>query len=568
VRAAAARLLVPPQMAVGVSNPCERMVLEVTAELVHNPLAALLQFDFRSAFNLVSLAAAAAYVTRAFPFLRHYPSSVDLESFPSRVSGCADGDPKPGAAGCLLARRWLAVERGVQQDDPLGPLIHAAAMHLVVLRRAAAHPGADVRAVHDDVVIVAALAKLPAGLTTAAAAGAAVDAELSPAKCAGWSPTGAPASAGWPARWNVDGIWQVSIPLVSDDFVAAGVDSLAADHGRLTAVIVDLSRAELQSQLLLFRLCAGRQPNYWLRALPLVWDAWLAASVDLDAQGAARRILIDARDAPAAVHALLDRAALPLSHGGLGIECRTAIVPVAALTSRIDALHAGRQYSTVLAAVEDSLAALSGAARTGSAPVAPSLDRQRSAAGRSPPPPRRPTTSMSGRGGCLCAGARGVVGSAHGGAALPVIAATQPAAEASPTAAAEVGVSLFLVRPPSSNRGPPTSDASFARLRSLHFPPPKPPTLAARGESFPVSPRLLLPMKLGPGLPRAKPHHAMKTPRLSPPIRLSHRRRCRRNPAGPGARLPPQARRRHLAAGGPAACACSGSWSLRACRAH
>jgi len=49
VRAAAVRLLAPLQMAVGVSNPCERVVLEVTAELVHNPLAAMLEFDFRSA---------------------------------------------------------------------------------------------------------------------------------------------------------------------------------------------------------------------------------------------------------------------------------------------------------------------------------------------------------------------------------------------------------------------------------------------------------------------------------------------------------------------------------------
>jgi len=56
---------------------------------------------------------------------------------------------------------------------------------------------AVVRAVHDDVVVVAALADLPAVLTTAAAAGTAVDAELAPVKCAGWPPTGAPVPAGW-----------------------------------------------------------------------------------------------------------------------------------------------------------------------------------------------------------------------------------------------------------------------------------------------------------------------------------------------------------------------------------
>jgi len=270
VRAAAARLLAPLQMGVGVSNPCERVVHEVNAELVHNPLTALLQLEFRNAFNLVSLAAAVAYLTRAFPLLRHYLTSVYSGCSPPRVYGWPDGDSAPGAAGGLRARRWLAVERGVQQGDPLGPLIHAAAMHLAVLRLAGAHPTAVVRAVHDDVVVFAALADLQAVLTTAAAAGTAVDAELAPAKCAGWSPAGAPAPAGWLALWNAEGDRQFSFPLGTDNFVAAEVDSLVADHGCLTTAIVDLPRAELQSQLLLLRLCAVPQPKYRLRALPLV----------------------------------------------------------------------------------------------------------------------------------------------------------------------------------------------------------------------------------------------------------------------------------------------------------
>jgi len=444
VRAAAAWLLAPLQMGVGVSNPCERVVHEVTAELVHHPLAALLQLDFSNAFNLVSSAAAVAYLTRAFPLLRHYLSPVYLGSSPPRVYGWADGDSAPGAAGGLVARRWVAVERGVQQGDPLSPLLHAAAMHLAVLRLAAAHSTAVVRAVHEDVVVVAALADLPAVLTTAAAAGAAVDAELAPAKCAGWSPTGAPAPAGWPARWNAEGVRQFSIPLGSDNFVAAEVHSLAADHGRLTAAIVNLLRTDLQSQLLLLRLCAGPQPNYWLSALPLVWGARLAASVDRAAQGALRRLLTDALDPPAAVDALLDRAALPLSHGGLGIGGRTVVVPAAALASRIDALRAWRLYSPVLAAVADSLAALDGAAATGGAPAAPSLDRLRPPGGRSPPPPaarpppRLPVAAASVPG----TGASSVA--AHGGAALPVVPAAHPAAAASPTAASDVGASLVF----------------------------------------------------------------------------------------------------------------------------
>ena len=140
VRAAAARLLAPLQMGVGVSNPCERVVHEVTAELLHNPLVALLQLDFKNAFNLVPLAAAVAYLRSAFPLLRLSLSSVYSGCSPPRVYGWADDDSTPGAAGGLLARRWLAVQRGVQQGDPLSPLIHTAAMLFAELRLAAAHP--------------------------------------------------------------------------------------------------------------------------------------------------------------------------------------------------------------------------------------------------------------------------------------------------------------------------------------------------------------------------------------------------------------------------------------------
>ena len=93
VRASAARLLAPLQMGVGVSNPCERVVHELTAELAHRPHAALLQPEYRNAFNLVSRAAAVPYFTRAFPLLRHYLSSVYLGRAPAppRVYGWADG---------------------------------------------------------------------------------------------------------------------------------------------------------------------------------------------------------------------------------------------------------------------------------------------------------------------------------------------------------------------------------------------------------------------------------------------------------------------------------------------
>ena len=156
----------------------------------------------------------------------------------------------PGASDGTLLGRWLPVERGVQREDSLGLLIHAAAMHLSVTRIAATHPAAVVLAVHDDVVVVAPLSDLPRVLRTSAVAGAAVDAELAPAKWAVWSPANARVRAGWPARWSEEGLTQFSVPLGSDAFVAAAVDGLAAAHGRLTEAIVALPETKLQSQLL------------------------------------------------------------------------------------------------------------------------------------------------------------------------------------------------------------------------------------------------------------------------------------------------------------------------------
>jgi len=190
-----------------------------------------------------------------------------------------------------LTRLWLRAERNVQQVDPLGPLIHAAAMQLALRCLAAAHPTAIFRGFHDDVVVVAEPTELSAVLRTAVVAGAAVDAELAPAMCIGWSPAGAPTPAGWPARWSTAGVIQFSVPVGTVAFMASAVDGLAEEQARLVAAIIALPPAELQSQLLLLRLCAGPRPNYWLPALPLEWGARLAGAVDRVAQGAVRRLL-------------------------------------------------------------------------------------------------------------------------------------------------------------------------------------------------------------------------------------------------------------------------------------
>lgn len=87
-------------------------------------------------------------------------------------------------------RLSLPAEREAQQGDPLSPLLHAAALWLVLRRLRARHPDALLRAFHDDVVSAGPRNTLAAVMADAASVGASVDAELAPAKCVARSPSG------------------------------------------------------------------------------------------------------------------------------------------------------------------------------------------------------------------------------------------------------------------------------------------------------------------------------------------------------------------------------------------
>jgi len=480
VRTAAAELFAPSQLGVGVSSACERLLHELGAHVALHPGHAVGQYDYRNAFNLVSRAAAAAVLARALPVVSPYLQAMYAGEEAPSVYGWASGDDGAPAAPAAddsgdegdtpdalppppPSRLCLPAERGAQQGDPLGPLLHAAALWLVLERLRAAHPGALVRAFHDDVVAAGTPAVLAAVMADAAAVGAAVDAELAPAKCVGWSPAGAAAPAGWTRGWATEGVVQFSVPLGGDDFVSAGVDAVAADHRKLVAAIAALPPAELQAQLLLLRLCAGPRANYWLRALPLVAGARLAAAVDTDSQAVLGRLLFDARDSPAVKQAGLARAALPPSMGGLGIGGRALIAPAAALASRVDALRAGAAYSPALRATADGLLAMPRVAEDGG-PLAEGA-----------------AAAAAGAGGPPATGE--AAGAAVGGAAHPPAARTAAAAAAGGSAAG--GGSALPPPPPPVAAGAAGTAAAAALPASgvwfwgpdgvIEYPPPAAP---------------------------------------------------------------------------------------------
>jgi len=238
----------------------------------------------------------------------------------------------------------LPAERGAQEGDPLGRLLHADKLWLLLRRLRAAHLGVLVQSFHADIVAVGAPADLGRVMGAAGTAGALNDAELAPAKCVGWSPSGAPAPAWWSGAWAAEGVVHLYASLGGPAFVEVAMDRLTADQRRLVGAIADLPVGDLQSQLLLLRLCAGPRTSYWLRVLPLAAAERLAAAVDNDAKVVLTRLVLDACDSPAVVRAGLECAALPLGAGSWGMGERTSVVPADRLASSVDALRAGAPY--------------------------------------------------------------------------------------------------------------------------------------------------------------------------------------------------------------------------------
>jgi len=117
VRAPAAALFAPLQLGVGVSRPCERILHQVHFHMAAHHEHAVIQLDYRNAFNLVSRSAAAAVLGAALPVLSPYLQSVyggdtggaapnvygwaeDAGAGTAADSEAAAADARGGAAGC------------------------------------------------------------------------------------------------------------------------------------------------------------------------------------------------------------------------------------------------------------------------------------------------------------------------------------------------------------------------------------------------------------------------------------------------------------------------------------
>jgi len=156
----------------------------------------------------------------------------------------------------------------VQQGDPCGPVLHACALQLVLLRLATEVPDLRICAYHDDVTLLGTPETLAQGLTQIEAIAGGVGLLVEPTKCRFLRPSEV-SLASLPPRLRLigerEGLDHHGVGLGSPNFVEDSCERVLARHKQLTDAIERLSESTLQYACLLSRFCAGPRLNYWLR---------------------------------------------------------------------------------------------------------------------------------------------------------------------------------------------------------------------------------------------------------------------------------------------------------------
>jgi len=200
----------------------------------------LLKFDFKNAFNCVSRQAFLDEVATRFPSL-----------FPF-VSLCY------GASSVLLfGDRRLASTSGVQQGDPLRPLLFCLAIHPVLRRISEECPGLESNSWYlDDGVVAGPSADVVRALSIIQAEGPARGMVLNASKSEVWSPSGVhPSEVAHFRHLPVEGFEMLGSPVGSEGFCQAVFAQKVVKWRSLWKAISGLPH--LQTQALLLRFCAS-----------------------------------------------------------------------------------------------------------------------------------------------------------------------------------------------------------------------------------------------------------------------------------------------------------------------
>lgn len=246
VKVKMSQLLRPHQLGVGISTGAEAIVhatAAITEKNAASPNLTTLQVDFKNAFNLVSRSKLLEQVAIHCPEISSYVEwlySVNAKLF----------IPK--------SDRILLSSTGVQQGDPLGPLLFSLVLNVLITRIKEAVPELILNAWYlDDGVLIGQTDAIKKAYDLIVQEGPALGLHLNPAKCVLFWPNAVAEWSDFPQSLvrTTDGMVVLGSPIGSDAFIRTHVRAKVEQISNLMRTVKDLQ--DPQEELLLLRACVG-----------------------------------------------------------------------------------------------------------------------------------------------------------------------------------------------------------------------------------------------------------------------------------------------------------------------
>jgi hypothetical protein len=318
-KASAAEFLSPLQVGVGIPGGCEAVIHSVSTALErygHVEDMVMLKIDFTNAFNRIGRAS----------FLKLLHGSEEFGGLYQWVQACY------GASSSLLfGDHEIASLAGVQQGDPLGPLLFSLVLQQLVLKVKAAVPDLvlDVWFL-DDGTLIGKTDDVLRAEHIIRVEGQALGMDINHGKCELWWPTHNPRLNLFPAditRVATAGVPLLGCALGSAEFVAAHLDARIQKAEEALNLLARFGDGQVE--LLLLRSCLGLPKIiYSLRTTPPhKIGAPLARFMELLISSLSRIVGMPLS------RAALAQALLPIKWGGLGILDPTPTAYAAFLSS-------------------------------------------------------------------------------------------------------------------------------------------------------------------------------------------------------------------------------------------